>query len=83
LYDDGKFSIGTTTDLASDSGGTFEMSFPEGQEIDAARVYGFALKGATGYFFLGCPNNDSSCGNEQFRYVEVSDFVDRLPAEFH
>lgn len=82
VYVDGTYSIGTSTQLASDSQGTFAVPLPEAQAFDAKNVYGFALRGASALFFLGCADGADHCSSQQFRYVEVPDFVSRLPAAF-
>jgi hypothetical protein len=82
LYDDTTYSVGGTTDLASDSGGTFSVTLPPEQELSGIDVHGFAINGSTAMFFLGCQATVSDCGGTAFRYVEVPDFVSRLPAQF-
>lgn len=82
LYDDGTYSIGGSTGLDSDSQGTFAVRLPDEHAFDAKNVYGFAMRGTSALFFLGCESSRAGCSNQQFRHVEVPDFVSRLPVRF-
>jgi hypothetical protein len=85
VYADGEYSIGSTVDLGSVSGGTFQVDlvatgFPS-PIPDATRILGFTLRGNEALFFLGCENG-RTCQGDEYRLVKVPDFVSRLPAQY-
>lgn len=84
-YNDGKFSIGGTGDLAADSHGVFDVALGDSlnpSQVDASLIQGFAILNGGAQFFLGCDANVENCGGYEYQYVNVPDFVSRLPAQF-